>query len=681
MTGRVAQMGRGVMQDVATPHDRPDGAEHGGVAHGRRTRPGGRRRLGGIAAGLGGRRSREAHLRLGGASRPGPLAALAGYALLSLALFGRGVLRDGGGSVVGSYGSDQATFAWSLAWWPHAIEHGLHPLLTDLVYAPDGWNLAWTSAIPGPALLAWPLTAAFGPVAGLRRAGARGAGARGLVHVSCSAASSAPAAPAALAGGLVFGFGTLRGRRDAQPPQPRARLHAPAGRLRRRPLPARQRSRTAGSSRLRRSASLGIFATFLETLFWATLGGALALAAGLVVDARPRARAARSAACCCAALAYGIALLAASPYLWVALAHPDPLGISGRGFELDLANLIVPTRVTEMRPSSLHDLAEQLGGNNLTEQLGYVGPVLPALAGFALWERRREPLARVLARRRSPWRPLCALGSRLVVAGHRTWLELPWALVDDLPLASHALPVRAFVLVWLALAVHRRAVPRARRPRCAGSSSGCSRSRSRRAWTAASGSTRLDRPALFAGRSLARGHAPGRERADHPVQLRRPGDAVAGGGRLRLPHDRRLRQRDASRRALEYPIVRAIYGAPLPPFPGRELRALARERQVDVVLLRRGWPGPWEGVCARPSGRPRARAACSPGGCAAPGRARSGPCSDLDRRASPSTSSISACAAVMHDDDQQQPDETADLDRVTEDARRSLPGRRTSTGT
>jgi len=91
--------------------------------------------------------------------------------VLSVALFGRGVLREGGGSVVGSYGSDQATFAWSLAWWPHAIENGLHPLLTDRVYAPDGWNLAWTSSIPGPSLLAWPLTAVFGPVGAPEPAG------------------------------------------------------------------------------------------------------------------------------------------------------------------------------------------------------------------------------------------------------------------------------------------------------------------------------------------------------------------------------------------------------------------------------------------------------------------------------------------------------------------------------
>ena len=69
-----------------------------------------------------------------------------------------------------------------------------------------------------------------------------------------------------------------------------------------------------------------------------------------------------------------------------------------------------------------------------------------------LWERRRQPLARVLAVT-IVVATVCALGSRLVVAGHRTWLPLPWTLVDGLPLASHALPARAVVLVWLALAV------------------------------------------------------------------------------------------------------------------------------------------------------------------------------------------------------------------------------------
>ena len=91
------------------------------------------------------------------------------------------------------------------AWWPHAIENGLHPLLTDRVYAPDGWNLAWTSSIPGPALLAWPLTAVFGPVAAYDvLALAAPALAAWCTYLLCREIGTGT--PAALAGGLVFGF-------------------------------------------------------------------------------------------------------------------------------------------------------------------------------------------------------------------------------------------------------------------------------------------------------------------------------------------------------------------------------------------------------------------------------------------------------------------------------------------
>ncbi|MDX6571962.1 MAG: hypothetical protein QOC86_1118, partial [Gaiellales bacterium] len=117
------------------------------------------------------------------------------------------MLRAGGGSVVGSYGSDQASFTWSLAWWPHAIRHGIHPLLTDLVYAPDGWNLAWTSSIPGPSVLAWPLTATIGPIATYDvLALAAPPLAAWCAFLLCRELGTGTWA--ALAGGLVFGFGT-----------------------------------------------------------------------------------------------------------------------------------------------------------------------------------------------------------------------------------------------------------------------------------------------------------------------------------------------------------------------------------------------------------------------------------------------------------------------------------------
>ena len=65
VTGRVAQMGRGVMQDVAKRMIDQMAQEHGGVADRRRAGRPGRRRPGGISAGLRRRRSCEAHLPFG----------------------------------------------------------------------------------------------------------------------------------------------------------------------------------------------------------------------------------------------------------------------------------------------------------------------------------------------------------------------------------------------------------------------------------------------------------------------------------------------------------------------------------------------------------------------------------------------------------------------------------------
>ena len=254
------------------------------------------------------------------------------------------MLRDGGGSAVGSYGSDQACFAWSLAWWPHAIEHGIHPLLTHLVYAPDGWNLAWTSSIPGPALLAWPLTAAVGPVVAYDvLALAAPALAAWCTYLLCRELGSG--APAALAGGLVFGFGTYETAETLNHLNLALVFTLPLAGL----VVARYLRGSLSDRRFVAYFALcvvGVFATFLETLFWATLGGAFALGMGLVFT-RGRDRALLFRCLLLSVLAYAIALVVAAPYLWVALAHPDPLGISGRGFELDLANLIIPTRVTE----------------------------------------------------------------------------------------------------------------------------------------------------------------------------------------------------------------------------------------------------------------------------------------------------------------------------------------------
>jgi hypothetical protein len=60
--------------------------------------------------------------------------------------------------------NDPQVFIWGIAWYPYAISHRLDPLFTNLVFAPGGYNLAWSTTIPAPALLMWPITVRFGPL-------------------------------------------------------------------------------------------------------------------------------------------------------------------------------------------------------------------------------------------------------------------------------------------------------------------------------------------------------------------------------------------------------------------------------------------------------------------------------------------------------------------------------------
>jgi hypothetical protein len=53
---------------------------------------------------------------------------------------------------------------WALAWWPHALISRVDPVITRAVWAPAGYNLAWTTSIPGPSLALYPITRLFGPI-------------------------------------------------------------------------------------------------------------------------------------------------------------------------------------------------------------------------------------------------------------------------------------------------------------------------------------------------------------------------------------------------------------------------------------------------------------------------------------------------------------------------------------
>ena len=64
------------------------------------------------------------------------------YLTFSLLVFGRPLLGHFRDTYIGR-GSDPSVSMWYFVWWPYALVHRLDPFFTDLIWAPNGVNLAW----------------------------------------------------------------------------------------------------------------------------------------------------------------------------------------------------------------------------------------------------------------------------------------------------------------------------------------------------------------------------------------------------------------------------------------------------------------------------------------------------------------------------------------------------------
>ena len=92
------------------------------------------------------------------------LLVLALYAVISILLLGRVLFRGFAAFHLGPT-VDSSFLMWALAWWPYALRHGLNPFICRLIWAPAGFDLAWSGGIPLVSLIAASLTISAGPVA------------------------------------------------------------------------------------------------------------------------------------------------------------------------------------------------------------------------------------------------------------------------------------------------------------------------------------------------------------------------------------------------------------------------------------------------------------------------------------------------------------------------------------
>jgi hypothetical protein len=344
--------------------------------------------------------------------------------------------------------ADPSFFMWSLVWWPWAVSHGTNPFVTHLVWAPSGFNLAWTTSIPGASLLLWPVSKVFGPVASFNLAMLLApALSAWTAYLLCRHVTGRPLP--SLAGGYLFGFSSY------ELAQMTAHLNLAVvflvplavllvllraeGRLR--PVPFVLLLCLCLVGQL--SLSLEVFVTM--TAF----GAAASLIALAALPPEGRSRLVDTARWTGAA--YGLAVVVAGPYLFFVVAHglPPQLPFWPARYSTDALNLIRPTRVTLFGGSRFASVTGRFSAG-LPESGGYLGPLLVVVA-VAAWPLLRTgagrvligTLALVLVATLGPW---LQIGARRII-------PLPWQAVQHLPVISRALPARLMAYAWLAVAV------------------------------------------------------------------------------------------------------------------------------------------------------------------------------------------------------------------------------------
>lgn len=375
------------------------------------------------------------------------LAALALFLALSLILIGRWALPAPAARTLGT-GPDVQIFVWGLRWWPYALAHGLDPFVSHVVWAPYGSDVLWTTTVPLLSLLAAPITLTLGPTVAWNilciLAPALSAWAAFLLCRELTGRWGA-----SVVGGALFGFSSYEFAEGM--------AHLQMTMLPCVPLAAWVAVRHIhGRFGVRglavRLAALAVLQFLIspEVLVTLVLAGVIGLAAAVALMPALRPRLRTTAAGMSVGLAGAMLLLA--PLLIAMLTHKPPRPNTAVGYSADLANVVIPTRVTALGSGWGRSIARSFIGN-ASEQGAYLGlPLLAILlaATIGLRARARGRLIGALLAAAL----VLSLGSRLTVAGHPlVWL--PGAALHHVPLLNDAQPARlaAYTALLAGLAV------------------------------------------------------------------------------------------------------------------------------------------------------------------------------------------------------------------------------------
>jgi hypothetical protein len=342
---------------------------------------------------------------------------------------------------------DNNAYVWMLAWPAHAIVDGLGLFHPNIVFVPEGYNLARATPMFTFGVLLAPLTALAGPIVTYNVVMLAIPALNGSTAYALCRRLGAPPGPAAL-GGFVFATSGIVSYAELGAPSTACGAFIAVAVLLTLNLLAghQPRWRTAVWLGLDLVAQLYCSAELLVTFL---LFGMLALVITWALAARQRDEMRRVLPL----LAGAGAILAVGglPYLWafafdrgIALTHANPTL-----YPNDLLGFVVPSPLFRFGRSYFSSLSATFLGE---ASEAYIGIGLLVITVWYFAERwRTEVGARILGVVMVVL-AVCSLGTNLTIAGHKT-IPMPWDIVLHVPLLRYALPSRLSLLLALGVAI------------------------------------------------------------------------------------------------------------------------------------------------------------------------------------------------------------------------------------
>jgi hypothetical protein len=380
------------------------------------------------------------------------LRALAFFTVLALLTIGRHAIWHPQ-TVCACVGtSDPGSYMWALAWWSHALVHGLNPFITLYQWSPTGVNVAQGASIPSAAILLAPVTALLGPIFSYN-----------ILSILSCALSAFTAyllcrrllkkeLPSVI-GGYLFGFSAYEFA------QLTGHLNLTLVFL----IPVMVH---VALRRVNREISRRAYVVLLALLFILQAGfstellaecvgfGLVLLIAAWFLVPRPQ-RSLISGLVVETLIAGVLALIVASPFFYYALFKGSfPKGAPNLSdiYGLDALNLIFPTYATWLGHHDFLSLGLTYNQGNVTEADGYLGvAILIAFIAWLLSDGRKNLLGRLLLVVAVAGL-IVALGSHLHVAGQQT-VALPFNWVRSWPIFDDLVPSRAILFTSLAVSI------------------------------------------------------------------------------------------------------------------------------------------------------------------------------------------------------------------------------------